>query len=119
MNRILIIEDEKKIASFIERGLQKNGFATTVAFNGEHALQVAQTKTHKAILLDLGLSVKDGWTVLKELRDQGNDCPVIVVTARDETLQNVLSAGANDYVSKPFRFQDLLTAVQRHLKQRS
>ncbi|MGF1521844.1 MAG: response regulator transcription factor [Leptolyngbyaceae cyanobacterium] len=116
MDRILIVEDEKKIASFIEKGFQKNGFHTTVVFDGEYALEVAQAHKHEAILLDLGLSLKDGWTVLKELREHGNDCPVIVVTAREESLQKVLLAGANDYVLKPFKFKDLLTIVQRHLK---
>lgn len=119
MDRILIVEDEKRIASFIEKGLQKNGFYTTVAFDGEAALQVAQTEMHEAILLDLGLSLKDGWTVLKELRDQGNDCPVIVVTAQEASLHKALSAGANGYVLKPFRFKDLLAAIQKHLRKKT
>lgn len=116
MDRILIVEDEKKIADLIEKGLQKNGFYTTVVLDGETALQVAQTDIHEAILLDLGLSIKDGWTVLKELRDRGNDCPVIVVTSSEEARLKVLSAGANDFVLKPFKFKDLLAALKRHIR---
>lgn len=117
MNRILIVEDEQKIAIFIEKGLQKSGFSTTTVANGEQALQVTQRDTYDAILLDIGLPFKDGWTVLKELRDQGDVSPVILVTALDASRKAALLAGANDCVFKPFRFQDLLAAIQKQVKQ--
>lgn len=81
-------------------------------------MQAIQLEHYDIVLLDLGLPVQDGWTVLKTLREQGNACPVIVVTALTEaSRQDVLAAGAQDLVSKPFQFQQLLAAVQTQLKQ--
>ena len=115
MHQILIVEDEQKLAAFVAKGCQKYGYNTTVVNDGEQALQAAQAHIHDVILLDLGLPIKDGWTVLKELRDRGDDRPVIVVTAMNDLRQKVLAAGANDYVPKPFRFMDLLAAVRRQI----
>ncbi len=115
MCQILIVEDEEKLAAFVAKGFRKYGFTVTVVTNGEQALEVSQTNAYDAILLDLGLPVKDGWMVLKELRDRGNASPVIVMTALSDLRQAVLAAKANDYLQKPFRFKDLLAAVQRQL----
>lgn len=117
MTRILIVEDEERIAAFIEKGLQKNGFTTAIATDGQKAVQMAQNDEFDLLLLDLGLPIKDGWTVLSELRHQGKDFPVIIVTARDDIQEKQTSRqrGANDYVTKPFRFQDLLARVREHL----
>lgn len=115
MCQILIVEDEEKLAAFVAKGFRKYGFTATVVTNGEQALEVSQTNAYDAILLDLGLPVKDGWMVLKELRDRGNASPVIVMTALSDLRQAVLAAKANDYLQKPFRFKDLLAAVQRQL----
>jgi DNA-binding response OmpR family regulator len=115
MNRILIAEDEERLAAFVEKGLRKNGFVTAVASDGEQAVQMAEK--FELLLLDLGLPVKDGWGVLKELRSQGESIPIIVVTALndDDNRQNAIKLGANDYVTKPFRFSDLLQKVKSQL----
>lgn len=119
MSRILIAEDEDRLAAFIEKGLQKYGFSTAIATDGEQALLMAQTNEFDLLLLDLGLPIKDGWAVLSELRRQGKQFPIIVVTARDDVKENKASwqNGANDFVSKPFRFHDLLTRIRHHLRQ--
>jgi DNA-binding response OmpR family regulator len=113
MNRILIAEDESRIASFIEKGLRKNGFTTAVAEDGNQAVSMAETGDFDLLLLDIGLPGKDGWAVLKSLRSQGRHLPVIIVSARDEVKDKVIGrvAGANDYVTKPFQFRDLLARV--------
>lgn len=115
MYKILIVEDEEKLSAFIVKGLQKYGFIATVAADGEQALAISLIDTYDAILLDLGLPKKDGWAVLRELRDRGNCAPIIVMTALSDLQQAVLSASANDYLQKPFRFSDLLTMVQQQL----
>ncbi len=122
MNRILIAEDEPHLAAFIEKGLKKYGFATTVAPDGERAVLMAQSGDFDLMLLDLGLPKIDGWAVLKLLRSQENEQPIIIVTARADEKDRLtaLAYGANDYVTKPFRFSDLLATVQVHLnKERS
>lgn len=113
MNRILIAEDESRIASFIEKGLRKNGFSTAVAADGNQAVSMAETGDFDLLLLDIGLPGKDGWAVLKSLRSQGKHLPVIIVSARDEVKDKVIGrlSGANDYVTKPFQFRELLARV--------
>ena len=113
MNNILIVEDEEKLAAFIAKGFTKYGFTTTIVADGAQALQASETNTYDAILLDLGLPVKDGWTVLKELRARDDRSPVIVMTARSECRSDALSRQANDYIQKPFRFSELLKRVQQ------
>lgn len=117
MNKILIAEDESRLAAFIEKGLQKNGFSTSVAEDGERALQMAETGDFAMLLLDLGLPIKDGTIVLQELRDRGETLPIIVVTARSDEreLAIVLQKGANGFVTKPFRFSDLLEKIKTTL----
>jgi two-component system, OmpR family, copper resistance phosphate regulon response regulator CusR len=117
MNRILIAEDEDRLAAFIEKGLRKYGFSTAIATDGEQAVLMAQTDEFDLLLLDLGLPFKDGWEVLSELRRQGKQFPIIIVSARDDIKENKASwqNGANDYVSKPFRFQDLLARIRCQL----
>ena len=113
MNNILIVEDEEKLAAFIAKGFTKYGFSTTIVADGEQALQASKTNTYDAILLDLGLPVKDGWTVLRELRARDDRSPVIVMTARSECRSDALAHQANDYIQKPFRFSELLKRVQQ------
>lgn len=112
MNRILIVEDESRIASFIDKGLKKNGFQTAIATDGEQALKMVSRDNFDLLLLDVGLPIKDGWTVLAELRHQGQQIPVIIVTARDENGKQNL---ADDYITKPFQFQALLKCIHNHL----
>lgn len=120
MFHILIVEDEPRIAAFIEKGFQKHGYQTTVVINGEEAIQIVQQKHFDLMLLDLGLPIKDGWSVLRELRQMPQqDVPeVIILTARaDDSDRNAsLQLGAKDYLTKPFRFNDLLHRVSGVLK---
>jgi two-component system copper resistance phosphate regulon response regulator CusR len=114
---ILIAEDEIRIASFLAKGLQKAGYQTQIATDGEQALALALTGQFSLILLDLGLPRLDGWTVLSQIRSQSFDPPVIIVTALDglNERQKSLSLGANDYITKPFRFSTLLARIQCYL----
>jgi DNA-binding response OmpR family regulator len=121
MNRILIAEDEPRITSFLEKGLRSNGFTTTVVENGKDAISLVQNEDFDLLILDLGLPGKDGWTVLEELRGQGQQLPVIILTARDDVRDTVaaLEGGANDYITKPFRFEELLARVRVQLRNSS
>ncbi|TFC30651.1 response regulator transcription factor [Cryobacterium sp. TMT1-3] len=114
MSRILIAEDEDRIASFVEKGLVAAGFATVVVGTGADALDYAITGGFDLLILDIGLPGIDGYEVLRQLRADGSELPVIVLTARDsadDTLAS-LEGGANDYMSKPFRFDELLARVR-------
>jgi two-component system response regulator QseB len=118
MNRILIAEDEPRLASFLEKGLRSNGFATTVAEDGAKASLMARDQEFDLLVLDLGLPGKDGTEVLRELRSSGQRMPVIILTARDDVSDKVsgLEGGADDYVTKPFRFEELLARVRARLR---
>jgi DNA-binding response OmpR family regulator len=118
MNRILITEDEPRIASLLEKGLQAKGFTTATASDGYEALEMVQNKNFDLMILDLGLPGKDGLTVLRELRIQDEYLPVIILSARNDVKDKAtgLSSGANDYITKPFRFQELLARIQAQLQ---
>ncbi|MBW4661206.1 MAG: response regulator transcription factor [Drouetiella hepatica Uher 2000/2452] len=118
MGRILIVEDESRISAFLEKGLQANGFTTTVLRDGRDAAQMILGNDFDLVILDLGLPGKDGFMVLEELRGQGATTPVIILTARDEVTDKVagLESGADDYVTKPFRFEELLARVRARLR---
>ena len=118
MNRILIAEDEPRLASFLEKGLRSNGFVTTVADDGAKASLMARDGEFDLLVLDLGLPGKDGTDVLRELRASGQRMPVIILTARDDVSDTVsgLEGGADDYVTKPFRFEELLARVRARLR---
>jgi DNA-binding response OmpR family regulator len=121
MKRILIAEDESRIASFLEKGLKAHGFTTYVVKDGEQAVDMLNSSNFDLVILDLGLPRKDGWTVLEELRGQGQDLPVIILTVIDNVKDKVkgFERGANDYVTKPFRFEELLARVRARLRDRS
>jgi len=118
MNRILIAEDEPRLASFLEKGLRSNGFATTTVGDGAKAVMLADDEDFDLLVLDLGLPVKDGFTVLREMRAGGHRMPVIILSARDDVRDKVsgLEHGADDYVTKPFRFEELLARVRVRLR---
>ncbi len=118
MNRLLIAEDEARIAAFLEKGLRANGFTTTVAKNGHEAVAMARSDEFDLLILDLGLPGKDGWQVLEEVRGRGERLRIIVLTAQDEVEDTVkaLEGGANDYVTKPFEFTELLARVRVQLR---
>ncbi|BAB76887.1 response regulator transcription factor [Anabaena sp. FACHB-709] len=119
MNRILIAEDEPRIAAFIEKGLRSQGFTTAVATDAYSATNMALSSGFDLMILDLGLPGKDGLDVLEELRGQGENIPVIILTARDDIQDKVagFEAGADDYLTKPFRFEELLVRVKARLRQ--
>ncbi len=119
MTLILIAEDEPRISSFVKRGLESAGFATEVVTDGAEALERAQSSGVDLLLLDVGLPTMDGFEVLRHLRGQGSTLPVIMLTARSSTRDTVdgLNAGANDYVPKPFKFDELLARVRSRLRE--
>lgn len=118
MSRILIVEDEPRISAFLEKGLQANGFVTTVLQSGQDAAQMVLDNDFDLMILDLGLPGKNGFMVLEELRGQGAQTPVIILTARDDITDKVagFEGGADDYVTKPFRFEELLARVRARLR---
>ena len=118
LNRILIAEDEDRIASFVERGLRSNGFITTVVADGESAYQEAVSGAYDLLLLDIGLPKVDGFTVLRRLREARVSMPVVILTARDSVRDTVagLEGGADDYIAKPFAFEELLARVRLRLR---
>jgi two-component system, OmpR family, copper resistance phosphate regulon response regulator CusR len=118
VSRILIAEDERRIASFLEKGLRANGFSTNVAADGEEALRLARSGKFDLLILDLGLPGKDGFAVLRDLRQAGRQLPVVILTAKDSVGDTVagLEGGADDYITKPFSFDELLARVRVRLR---
>lgn len=118
MNRILIAEDEPGIATFLEKGLRAEGFTTLVVDEGSAAAAIARDRDFDLLILDLGLPVLDGHKVLSEMRTRGERMPVIILTARQGVGDTVrgLEGGADDYVTKPFRFEELLARVRARLR---
>ncbi|HEX6298905.1 MAG TPA: response regulator transcription factor [Acidimicrobiia bacterium] len=118
MSRILIVEDEPGIASFLEKGLRAEGFTTMVVEEGVSASRIARDDAFDLMILDLGLPGMDGRDVLTEIRRRGERMPVIILTARKSVQDTVsgLEGGANDYVTKPFSFQEVLARVRVRLR---
>ncbi|WP_328989426.1 response regulator transcription factor [Kribbella sp. NBC_01245] len=118
MNKILIAEDEERIASFLERGLRSNGFVTTAVSDGETAYQEAVSGAYDLLVLDIGLPQVDGFTVLRRIREARVSMPVVILTARDSVRDTVagLESGADDYIAKPFAFEELLARVRLRLR---
>ena len=112
--RLLVVEDEQKVAEALREGLEGEGYEVTVETTGEAAFFRGNTETFDLILLDLGLPGRDGLDILKALREGGVDTPVLVLTARDTVADRVsgLNTGADDYLVKPFAFEELLARIQ-------
>ncbi len=121
MSRILVVEDEPRIASFLQKGLRAEGHVTTVVDNGDEASVIARSQDFDLMLLDVGLPGKDGFAVLADLRRRGERLPVILLTARDAVPDRVsgLDAGADDYVTKPFSFEELRARIRVRLRESS
>lgn len=118
---ILIAEDEERIAAFVEKGLRAAGHTTAIAKTGPAALDAACSGDFDLMILDIGLPGMDGFQVLEAVRGQGQDLPVIILTARDSVTDTVtgLEGGADDYMAKPFRFEELLARVRLRLREKS
>jgi DNA-binding response OmpR family regulator len=119
MTRILIAEDEPRLAAFLEKGLRAQGFTTTVVSDGSRASAMAQDEEFDLLLLDLGLPGKQGAEVLRDMRLSGQRMPVLILTARDDLDSTVagLEGGADDYVTKPFKFEELLARIRARLRE--
>ena len=115
---ILIIEDEIKTARYIKTGLSENGFFVDTSDNGNEGLELVKSNNYDLVILDVMLPGKDGWTILKELRDKGKQIPVIFLTAKDTVFDKVkgLELGADDYLIKPFAFSELLARIRALLR---
>jgi heavy metal response regulator len=116
--RILVVEDEKKVASFIKRGLEEENFSVDMAYDGEEGLYMAESNPYDLILMDLMLPKMDGLSVIKELRSKGNKAPVLCLTAKDtvEDIVSGLDSGSDDYLTKPFAFAELVARVRALLR---
>ena len=121
MNRtktVLIVEDEKNIVDILRFNLQREGYATLEAYDGADGLSIAQTQNPDLILLDVMLPKMNGFDVCKALRSQGNNVPVIILTAREEESDKVLGLeiGADDYITKPFSIRELIARVGANIR---
>ncbi|MFA5199304.1 MAG: response regulator transcription factor [Candidatus Omnitrophota bacterium] len=116
--RILLVEDEIKMASFIERGLREEDYVVDVANDGEKALFSAEVNPYDLIILDIILPVKDGITVCRELRSKKINVPILILTSKDRVRDKVLglNSGADDYLAKPFAFEELLARISALLR---
>src|SRR6185503_5935234 len=112
--RVLVIEDEEKMADLLKRGLEEEGIQVELAFDGESGLTRAQTGNHELIILDLGLPNRSGMEILRDLREGGSKTPVLILTAQDSTEMKVkgLDIGADDYLTKPFAFSELVARLR-------
>lgn len=116
--RLLIVEDEPKTAAYLKKGLSENGFVADLAHDGDQAIAFAETSKYDLIVLDIMLPRRDGWSVLAHLRANRDQTPVICLTARDAVDDRVkgLRAGADDYLTKPFAFSELLARIHTVLR---
>jgi len=112
--KVLVVEDEAKVAGFIKKGLEEEAYSVDVASDGAECLAMVEINTYDALILDLMLPKKSGIEVVSELRRAGNNVPVLMLTARDTLEDKVmgLDAGADDYLTKPFAFQELLARIR-------
>jgi two-component system copper resistance phosphate regulon response regulator CusR len=119
--KILIVEDEKKTAAYLRKGLTESGFTVDVAGQGESGLHAALAHDYDVLILDVMLPQRDGWSILGELRRHGKQTPVLFLSARDSIPERVkgLELGADDYLVKPFAFSELLARLRSILRRRS
>lgn len=116
MARILIAEDEPRIASFLEKGLRSHGYTTVTVGDGEAVAAMARDEDFDLVVLDLGLPGLDGLDALRQVRGRGEQVPIVILTARSDAAVTGFEAGADDYVTKPFRFDELLARIRVRLK---
>jgi DNA-binding response OmpR family regulator len=120
MTNILIVEDEIRISSFVQKGLHAAGYACSISSDGAEALALAQTGQFDLILLDIGMPSLDGYEILRRIRIDDKLTPVIMLTARDSVEDTVVSldSGANDYLAKPYKFDELLARIRIRMRDR-
>jgi two-component system copper resistance phosphate regulon response regulator CusR len=116
--RVLVVEDERKTAEYLRKGLSEHGFVVDVAENGEDGLHLASTEDYALVILDVMMPGRDGWSVLADLRKSGKETPVLFLTAKDALDDKVkgLELGADDYMVKPFAFSELLARIRTILR---
>ncbi len=116
--RILIVEDDKKVAAFLQKGLREEQYAVDVCRNGEDTVYEAQVNPYDVIILDIMLPGKDGFTICRELRENNVLTPILMLTAKDSLEDKIigLSEGADDYLTKPFSFEELLARIRALLR---
>ncbi len=119
--RILVVEDEKKVASFIKRGLEEEDFSVDVAHDGESGIAMAESSSYDLILMDVMLPKKDGLSAIKELREKNISAPILCLTAKDtvEDIVSGLDIGSDDYLTKPFAFAELVARVRALIRRGS
>ena len=119
--RVLVVEDERKVAQFIKKGLEEEGYAVDLAFDGEEGLTMALDRVHDLVVLDISLPKMDGLRVLKKLRGEKVPTPVLLLTVRATIEDKVLGldSGADDYLTKPFAFQELLARIRALLRRKA
>ena len=116
--RVLLVEDDRRIASFISKGLRENAYAVDTAADGDEATYMASINPYDLFILDVNLPQKDGFAVCSELRGNGNAKPILMLTARDTVDDRVagLDTGADDYLVKPFEFRELVARIRALLR---
>ena len=116
--RLLVVEDEQKVASFLKKGLEEEHYAVDLAFDGEDALYLMETNDYDVVMLDIMIPKIDGMSVLKRIRKNGNLVPVLMLTAKDsvENIVDGLDTGCDDYLTKPFAFSELLARIRALLR---
>ncbi|WP_035985011.1 response regulator transcription factor [Leptolyngbya sp. KIOST-1] len=121
MSKILIVEDEPRIASFLSKGLEASGFSTLAVDSGQSAIYLANSDDFDLLILDLGLPDQDGLSVLEHIRGQGETIPVIILTVYDDLRHKLqgLNGGADDYVTKPFQLEELIARIQVQLRKKA
>ena len=119
--KILIVEDEQKTATYLRKGFSESGFAVDLADRGDDGFYLASQGHYDVIVLDIMLPQRDGWSILSDLRQSGNQTPILMLTARDAVQDRVkgLEAGADDYLVKPFAFSELLARIRTILRRGS
>src|ERR1700736_6834170 len=119
--RILVVEDEKKIATFVQRGLKECGFVVDVVHRGDEVLEIILDQNFDAVVLDIMLPGRDGLSILRALRERSNAVPVLILTARGEICEKVegLDLGADDYLAKPFAIEELAARVRALIRRQT